>query len=51
MHGGPHGACCGHEGHEADESMDSALKILNERYAKGEINDEEYTRRKSELKK
>jgi putative membrane protein len=51
MHGGSHGACCGHEGHEGDESVDSALKILNERYAKGEINDEEFTRRKTELKK
>ena len=56
MHGmyGMHGGDCndpnckehGGHGHE-----DSALTILNERYARGEIGDEEYTRRKAELKK
>lgn len=30
-------------------SADAALAILNERYARGEIDDEEYQRRKSQL--
>lgn len=29
----------------------NALIILNERYARGEVNEEEYARKKSELKK
>lgn len=33
--------------HQADRS----LEILNERYAKGEISDEEYSKMKAELKK
>jgi putative membrane protein len=55
-HGPMHGAgCCGHEGHEghgdAGGPEDSALTILGERYAKGEIGDEEYAKKKAELKK
>jgi len=55
-HGHMHGAgCCGHAGHDgsadADSPADSALKILSERYAKGEIGDEEYAKKKAELKK
>lgn len=33
------------------ESTKSALDILNERYARGEIDDEEYTRRKEQLQR
>ena len=29
----------------------NALNILNERYARGEVNEEEYVRKKSELRK
>ena len=29
----------------------NALNILNERYARGEVNEEEYARKKSELRK
>jgi putative membrane protein len=36
-------------GHAAD--ADSALRILNERYARGEINDEEYKTKKAEIRK
>ena len=39
-----------HEG-QVDPSARNALQILNERYAKGEIDDEEYKRRKTELTK
>ncbi|WP_348980970.1 SHOCT domain-containing protein [Desulfosporosinus sp. BG] len=39
------GSCCiNHQSHS-----DSALDILNERYARGEINSEEYLERKREL--
>jgi putative membrane protein len=54
-HGAMHGGCCGHEGHVGHEGHegadDSALRILNERYVKGEIGDEEYAKKKAELKK
>lgn len=33
------------------EHQESPLAILDERYAKGELSDEEYAKRKSELKK
>lgn len=32
-------------------STDDALEILHERYARGEIDDEEYNRKKAELRK
>ncbi|MHB8962049.1 MAG: SHOCT domain-containing protein [Saccharofermentanales bacterium] len=32
-------------------NTDNALKILNERYARGEINDDEYAAKKNELRK
>ncbi|PRR81704.1 SHOCT domain-containing protein [Clostridium vincentii] len=35
-----------HSHSKSSESSDSALNILNERYARGEISDEEYTKRK-----
>jgi putative membrane protein len=43
--------CCSdkHEDHGTDTSK--ALEILAERFAKGEINDEEYKQKKAELKK
>ena len=40
--------------HNTDHSfqnVDSAMRILNERYAKGEIPDEEYVTKKAELRK
>lgn len=33
------------------QNVDSAMRILNERYAKGEISDEEYATKKTELRK
>jgi putative membrane protein len=38
-----------HAGQSAD--ADSALRILNERYARGEISDEEYKTKKAEIRK
>ena len=34
-----------------DTSLSKAMAILNERFAKGEINEEEYTSKKSELQR
>ena len=36
--------------HNADNT-DSAMRILNERFARGEINEEEYAKKKAELRK
>lgn len=33
------------------QNVDSAMRILNERYAKGEMPDEEYATKKAELRK
>jgi len=33
------------------QDIGSAMNILNERFARGEINEEEYARKKSELRK
>ena len=33
------------------QDISSAMNILNERFARGEINEEEYARKKSELRK
>ena len=33
------------------QNLDSAMRILNERYAQGEISDEEYATKKIELRK
>lgn len=51
QHGGPGGP--GGPGHEDAfrKNVDSALAILNERYAKGEINQEEYLAKKNDLMK
>lgn len=35
---------------ELHQDTGTALKILNERYARGEVNEDEYTRKKSELR-
>jgi len=40
----PRGSRCGHQSHE-----NTPLDILNERYARGEIQSEEYLERKQEL--
>lgn len=42
-----HGRCCIHQ--DKDKKINSALDILNERYAKGEINKEEYEAKKKDL--
>ena len=39
-----------HHMHDTPQE-DNAMKILNERYAMGEVSDEEYNKRKIELKK
>ncbi|MGV8906949.1 MAG: SHOCT domain-containing protein [Acetobacterium sp.] len=38
-------------GYSLSHQTDRPLEILNERYAKGEISDEEYSKMKAELKK
>lgn len=35
----------------AHQDIGNALNILNERYARGEVNEEEYARKKTELRK
>lgn len=40
----------GKSAHSSHSSEDRSLNILNERYARGEINDEEYERRKKMLR-
>jgi len=37
--------------HVIQQDIGSAFTILNERYARGEINEEEYTRKKTELRR
>ena len=44
-----HHDCCNWN-NEEDSSYSSAKKILDERYARGEINDEEYKNKKANLK-
>ncbi|HEY5555994.1 SHOCT domain-containing protein [Acetobacterium sp.] len=36
---------------DGSRSIDNAFAILNERYARGEIDEEEYNRKKAELRK
>jgi len=38
-------------GGNSTQDIGSAMNILNERFARGEINEEEYARKKSELRK
>jgi putative membrane protein len=49
-HSGSHNSCCGGSDNSLNNSG-KALEILNERYAKGEIDDEEYIKKKTELQK
>jgi len=38
-------------GGNSTQDISSAMNILNERFARGEMNEEEYARKKSELRK